>query len=243
MGPINLLGPANGGPADHQHDGYSHDETCLPARSVNIDDEHELTSFFGSSIGIASASKHHDENASHDDNCLLGHGCLGLGLDPGDGEKDTLLGAASSFPAWCPSFPAIPEGSVLDTSARAKQLVYFDPHQSFWDANPGLQEDGVPAPSPHISCELMSEGDAISEIDSRLCGSQCCGSSGSCSSGPSGPCGELLALFFFASPLRSSFVASFIRAILLSLMIPPSRMVDWVELAHGPFLSPCIVEC
>lgn len=207
MGPINLCGPASGGPGDHQHGGYSHDETCLPARPFNLDDERELTSFFGSGIGIASASKHHDENASHDDNCLLGYGCIGLGLDPGDGDKNALSGASSSFQTWCASYFEEPENLGLDTTyATPKRPIYFDPHQRFCPSNPDLPKDGAPAPSPHISCEVISEGDIVSEKDSRICGSQCCGSSGSCSSGASGPCGALLALSLFDSFPRSLFL-------------------------------------
>lgn len=194
-----LFGNAAGAAADHHHDGYSHDEACLPARTfLHLQDLSDFSQLYGS--GATPATHHHDEYASHDDSCLIGSGCLGLGLDAGISDKMVspavpmssgvdFLGRRATAP-----FPNVAASTgFLETSAHNNTAKFpqghFTPNPTLLEtASLSLLSQVSPPRSGDHQHDHVSEDGAASEVDSHgSCDSQCPGSGGPCSSGT---CGE-----------------------------------------------------
>lgn len=191
-----LLGTSAGVTADHHHDGYAHDEACLPARTfAHPQDLSEFSQPYG--YGAAFFTQHHDEYMSHDDSCLMGSGCVGLGLDAGTSEKTVLPAAplASGFESldrhlMVPFRHVAASTGFLDTSANKTNTKRPPGH---FTPNPTLLESASlsqvsPPGSPQNQHDHMCEDGAGSDIQSHdSCDSQCPGTGGPCSSGT---CGE-----------------------------------------------------
>lgn len=194
-----LYGTAAGAPADHHHDGYAHDEACLPARTfLHFQDLSDFSQLYGS--GATPATHHHDEYVSHDDSCLMGSGCLGLGLDAGTSEKmappAVPWASGFEFPARHPLVPyqhVAASTGFLETSVNNTSTKYpprhFTPKPTLLETvSLSLLSQVSPPRSPEGQNDLMSEDGAGSDVESHgSCGSQCPGSGGPCSSGT---CGE-----------------------------------------------------
>lgn len=178
---------------DHNHDGFSHDESCLPPRGG--------TGFLSSDLfsrliyGSGPTFHQHAEYASHDDNCLEGNGCVGLGLAPG--VNDRMDGP----PIWDLGSP-MPFDRGLASAGFSRRPATMNPGDMNYDhvynrvlgarAMSLYSEDSPSQPREDPHDRLLrdsTEGDVVSGVgsgDDSCDGSQCC--TGPCSPGL---CGKL----------------------------------------------------
>ncbi|ROW11028.1 hypothetical protein VMCG_01071 [Cytospora schulzeri] len=138
------------------------------------------------------------EDAAHDDSCLTGIGCQGLGLDPRYSNGSTFFDGISftAFPGLggqnATSHPLLGVGGGflvrgddtvnLHSSFQPTKLTEADP--TIPEATPMLSES-TPSQSPgRNNGHVRAEDDAESVCESEeSCDSQCTGSQGPCSAG------------------------------------------------------------
>lgn len=148
-------------------------------------------------IGQLGNAAVHDDMA-HDDSCLTGIGCQGLGLDPHYGSSGTFFDGIS-FTAFAGlsgqdsiSHPLLGVGgsflgrgddtAKLHPSFQPPKLTEADP--KILEATPMISES-TPSQSPgQQNGHVRAEDDAESLCESEeSCDSQCTGSQGPCSAG------------------------------------------------------------
>lgn len=215
MDDLNFLYGSAGVPPRHHHDHpggtVSHDDRCIaPTRSF-LQDLGDFAQFYGSG---AAPANHHDAYAPHDDSCLIGSGCIGLGLDSGlnaKGAPGGLLPASgvdlfALHPMLQQPIPTpanFPDTQVADITSRFPSKG-ITPSQTLLDAaSVSLLSQASASQSPEKRHQdILSREDVGSEADAcSSCDSQCPGSEGACSEGacslgtcpPCGPCGRHLA--------------------------------------------------
>ena len=149
-------------------------------------------------LGMApfgNASVH--EFSAHDDTCLLGAGCQGLGLVSRQNHRDngatfsaipypTFTGFASHDAASPPQSPNaddnFPEADPRKPQSRVQSTGHDDPNPTAPEMTSEVSRHQAPG-LPHQDDELLEEY-APSEAESNAsCDSQCSGSKGPCSAG------------------------------------------------------------
>ena len=142
---------------------------------------------------LGSAAVH--EDAAHDDSCLTGIGCQGLGLDPRYSGSGTFFDGISFtvFPGLggqdSTSHPLLGVGGGFlgrgdDTAHLHQPPKVIEANSTMPEATPILSES-TPSQSPgQQNGHVRAEDDAESHCGSEeSCDSQCTGSQGPCSAG------------------------------------------------------------
>lgn len=193
---------------DHPRGSASHDDRCIAPSRTFLQDLSDWTPFYGS--GAAHAI-HHDDQTPHDDSCLIGNGCIGLGLNPEQSGKGMPFGLLPTSgldligldqvtprpddPMAVEYFQSQPAQIVaqLPTKAYEADMTLVDA------ASVSMLSQASASQSPATRRQNgSSPDDAATEADAcSSCDSQCPGSEGACSAGscapcaPCGPCGKL----------------------------------------------------
>lgn len=186
MGDLPLFGAALGSYGSHRHeDGLAHEDYCVQARGPRPPDLRKTTQPYHT--GSAQMIYHDLGYRHHDDRCLQGSGCAGLGLAPGSGEQGEDPSAAMGLGDFDFLVP-LNFDSVFDSGIESR-MPAGDPTSlvNLSEAGP-VSPPSQASPSPQDQLEFMSDEGAESDGDTIVsCNdSQCPGSEGACSAGTCG---------------------------------------------------------
>lgn len=190
----------------HTHSGgsASHDDRCIAPSRTFLENLQDWAPFYGSG---APQAAYHGDQSPHDDSCLIGNGCIGLGLNSdqsGKGMPPGLLPASGldvfglgqamlrqDEPMNAEYFQSQPVETAAQILPKA-DLNFLDAASvSMLSQASASQSPATRRPNGSSPDDAATEADACSSCDS-----QCPGSEGACSAGscapcaPCGPCGK-----------------------------------------------------
>lgn len=182
------------GQSNHHHDhpegSASHDDRCIaPPRTFSFNSGDWYTFYgFGATHGIQ-----HGDQTAHDDSCLVGNGCVGLGLSPDQAEKDMPTDALQPASGVNPMAADVLESQHAEAPRKAYELeldLLGATSASMLSQASVSQSPMARRRNDSFPDDVGTEADACSSCDSR-----CPGSEGPCSADscapcpPCGPCG------------------------------------------------------